>query len=1372
MEIYSLYAKINANTGNYDKALRAVRADAEKTEKAFDGLGNLGEKAFKAVSVAAIAAGAAIAGTIAKSVSAAGDLEQQAANISAVFGDAAPPINEVKDAINALALDPKLVVGVADAGAGLEMLAKNGLTWQQIADGAARSSILLSNATGADLATSADITTNALGIFGLGIENLDSVVATFVNSANKSQFAIEDWGYVLANAGPKAKAMGWALEDLFAAVTLTSSGFASGQTAGTSWAWLINGLTPSTIKAKDAMKELGLMTEDGANAFFNADGTAKSIYDTIGLLQGALKGLSTEQQMTYSETLFGSEAFGALSGALNINLDELRKLTPQMTDFAAVEKGAETRTNTYQAAMAALRDTINSVFSMIGDKFLPIFTKMARSFASFIKDNAQPIVDFFGRFADGLGAFVSDAGTWLGRLNNEFAFNFSIITSENATWGEKMLAIWDMLYRSGLKIWQSLLDGLLKLIPRWLGNLGEWALALWEWIKEATPKALTALWEWAKGLWGWLASNLPTWISNLWEWAKALWQWIVEVTPLAVTKLGEWFTAIVNYLGANLPSWIATFLGWATALWTWIGNVIPNALTALANFLAALRGEGAAGTSSLWEMVKGWAIALWTWITEVALPQIAPAFATFLQAVTTAGQNIWNALVLLGIELGKTLWWWITKVIPDVVTALAQYGAAIWGWLVQNGPSWFATLDAWGRAAWQWIAEAISPVTQWLGALWAEISNYVGQFNNLWAVAELANLSAWQRITLVWNEIKGVAAIIFRAISTVIENFTGGWINLQDILIGVGVTLLTVFWPAISAAFTAVMGAIGSFVAAFAPLLAIFATAVVASALLRTAWETDWGGIRTAVESSLTFLAQAFAPVVQTIREFGGQALQEIWAWVTGQETSFTAVKRIWESIKTAFGTVFTAIGQKLVEWGQVAWQWFNDKFPTAAGALMKSVNSIKANFGELWVALQPLWEKIKSAWATLVSDWQTGNGKIGTELQKLKNFLDNVWAMMVTAATMSINNLINVMTLIVQLINGDWEGAWNTAKEIVRTTWSALVDIVRYGVEAVLALFGYSIEDIRAWYDRTVGILRSWGERFRDWGGDIIEGLRRGLEEKWNSLANWFSGVWGELTDRFKRFFGIHSPSTLFAGYGNDMMSGLADGIAGASSKVYGALDTIGKGVSDMMGGTGKTITDVMAGLSTYVSSGGKANTWDTLNKAVGTDKAQDVLAAMRYFGSAAVKALETGNVGKSSLGYYYANNVKAAEATQSISTMMDNIVQLSQQLGEMGVGTTGLGAEAKKGLVSLTDLLSVLTEGGAYNSGYELAPEPSSEQSAMTAAILDALKAILQELRRGGTISESGFDRVVTAIGYSGRGSGGNDIALFNNHEDRLRR
>lgn len=80
----------------------------------------------------------------------------------------------------------------------IEMLAKNGITTTQILDGAAKSSINLAAATGAQLSQAADIASSAMTVFGKKVEDLDQVVNSITGTTNISKFGIEDYALAMA----------------------------------------------------------------------------------------------------------------------------------------------------------------------------------------------------------------------------------------------------------------------------------------------------------------------------------------------------------------------------------------------------------------------------------------------------------------------------------------------------------------------------------------------------------------------------------------------------------------------------------------------------------------------------------------------------------------------------------------------------------------------------------------------------------------------------------------------------------------------------------------------------------------------------------------------------------------------------------------------------------------------------------------------------------------------------------------------------------------------------------------------------------------------------------------------------------------------
>ncbi|WP_313584195.1 phage tail protein [Lacrimispora sp.] len=69
--------------------------------------------------------------------------------------------------------------------------------------------------------------------------------------------------------------------------------------------------------------------------------------------------------------------------------------------------------------------------------------------------------------------------------------------------------------------------------------------------------------------------------------------------------------------------------------------------------------------------------------------------------------------------------------------------------------------------------------------------------------------------------------------------------------------------------------------------------------------------------------------------------------------------------------------------------------------------------------------------------------------------------------------------------------------------------------------------------------------------GGNLIKGLWKGISDTGAWLRDKISGFFGGVVDNIKDFFGIHSPSTLFAGLGTYMAQGLGIGFEKTMAQV-----------------------------------------------------------------------------------------------------------------------------------------------------------------------------------------------------------------------------
>lgn len=71
-----------------------------------------------------------------------------------------------------------------------------------------------------------------------------------------------------------------------------------------------------------------------------------------------------------------------------------------------------------------------------------------------------------------------------------------------------------------------------------------------------------------------------------------------------------------------------------------------------------------------------------------------------------------------------------------------------------------------------------------------------------------------------------------------------------------------------------------------------------------------------------------------------------------------------------------------------------------------------------------------------------------------------------------------------------------------------------------------------------------NWFDDFVNIGKNLIEGIKKGVKDAWNGAKNWFGDRANDIKNGFKKVFGIHSPSKVFADeIGKNMVLGIEVG-------------------------------------------------------------------------------------------------------------------------------------------------------------------------------------------------------------------------------------
>ena len=115
------------------------------------------------------------------------------------------------------------------------------------------------------------------------------------------------------------------------------------------------------------------------------------------------------------------------------------------------------------------------------------------------------------------------------------------------------------------------------------------------------------------------------------------------------------------------------------------------------------------------------------------------------------------------------------------------------------------------------------------------------------------------------------------------------------------------------------------------------------------------------------------------------------------------------------------------------------------------------------------------------------------------------------------------------------------------------------------------------------LGFFRELPQKILEIGKNIVNGLWNGIKSAWSNLINKVTGLFGSLVKGIKDGLGIHSPSKVFAGIGENMAKGLGvgwdDTISGVSTQMQQSIPTPNATMGNIAAGMVNGMSAAMAG-------------------------------------------------------------------------------------------------------------------------------------------------------------------------------------------------
>lgn len=291
---------------------------------------------------------------------------------------------------------------------------------------------------------------------------------------------------------------------------------------------------------------------------------------------------------------------------------------------------------------------------------------------------------------------------------------------------------------------------------------------------------------------------------------------------------------------------------------------------------------------------------------------------------------------------------------------------------------------------------------------------------------------------------------------------------------------------------------------------------------------------RSEVEDSMKSLTEPFRAALDRMRAI----------WDEHSEGLKSAAGNLWQSIGNLAKTADTSFFENFFGEGRIGALLFNDALtlledtmndlsivinniiaPFASGFIQGFSDAATVIYKFIREALGPVYDKIQDVFGFIDE-----HGDTISKISEKIGYAAGVIAAII-ATIMAVKAAISVVTIVIGALTNP-------------------VGLVIAAIAALIAIFVKLYDENEEFRNFVDGIIK--------WAQEIIPGIIQGIQGAWAAFKKWWHDLWQGVIDWFKGIFGIHSPSTVFKGFGENIVQGLTNGINGFIEKVRGAIRRI----------------------------------------------------------------------------------------------------------------------------------------------------------------------------------------------------------------------
>lgn len=700
-------ALVDTRTG-WQRFQESAEAAGARMQEVGKKMASVGKDLTMKVTAPIVAMGAAI-------VKIGADFEQQMSRVGAISGATGEELNQLKE--TAMELGASTSKSASEVAIGMENMAAMGFTVNEIM-GAMPGVIAAAEASGADMAQTADVVATALNIWGLEATEASRVSDVLAEVANRSAADINDMQYALKYAGSPAAALGVSLEELSASIGIMSDAGLEGSQAGTSMrAGLLALLKPSEKNSK-MMDALGISVTDLEGNFVGMSGLIENITE-------ATEGMTDTNKLATLAALVGTEAS---SGFLT-----LIEAGPEKIDLFS--KSLENSAGASKKAADLMKDNLKGSVEELGGALETLAIQMY----TLLEPAIRKVVEFVQILVEKFSS-----------ISPSTKIVILVMAAIAAAIGPLLVVLGILISSIGTVVGAfALISGPVALIVAGVGLLvGALVLAYTqsETFRDKVNQVFTAIKDVAVDVFKVVYSFITDQLTAL----KTFWDENGAQILEAVTNVFNGIMAVINFIMPAIKFIIEV-------VWAAIKDIISGALNVIMGVVKIFSGLFTGDFGKMWEGVKqlffGAIDLIIGWMSLTFFGGLKTLFMNFTKAVVGFVKGMWDDIALF-----------FTNFITSITTKVTGFSATVTNLISKMAASvinFFKGIFTGGSGAITNLVNSVkSLITGMKDAVISTVTTlkdlFVGVFTGLWT-----------NITTVVGSIKDTIINTFKGIDLV-----------------------------------------------------------------------------------------------------------------------------------------------------------------------------------------------------------------------------------------------------------------------------------------------------------------------------------------------------------------------------------------------------------------------------------------------------------------------------------------------------------------------------------------------------------------------------------------------------------------------------